>query len=183
MPLPYGEAQAKKQMLLGDPEHELLFALLDTVGDGSGTKNMATTADVYLTKAPTNEIYVIDHITIGILDDSAIDVDGWGGIAALTTGCLFTIQREEGASAAYDIFDFTGGETLKDHIQLGRLGEMNFISDATGCFVQLHMALGAPIRLDGDKGEAIVFEVQDNLSTLVRQEVAITGRRFLGKLG
>jgi len=184
MPLPYGMEQAAKQRLLGDPEHEIFFKLLDTVGNGTGVTDMSTTADVYFTRAPAGQIYVIDHITLTILDDAAIDIDGWGGLAALTNGCLFTLQRKETAAVtAYDIFDFTGGVSLKDHAQLGRLGELNFTTDAGACLIQLHVALGSPVRLDGDKGESIVFETQDSLTALVRQEVAITGRLFHGQLG
>jgi hypothetical protein len=173
--IPYGEEQIQKARSMGSPEHEILTRLLDTVGNGSGVKNMAAAADEYFLTPPAGSIYVVERVFINILDASAVDIDGWGGIAALVTGCKFEIRRQEAAaSPAIVARDLTGGETLKDHIQLGRYARLDIQSDAGGCTVQAEYAVPT-LRLDGDRGESLVFETQDSLVALVRQEVCVTG--------
>ena len=167
--------QIEKAKLMGSPVHDVLTRLLDTVGDGSGTTDMATTADIYYLTPPEGQIYIVENIFINILDDAALDIDGWGGIAALASGCKFNIFR--GSSSARDL---TAGAPLQDHLQLGRYAKLEIETDAGGCIVHAHFAIPT-IRLDGDAGESLVFEVQDDLSSLVRQEVSVTGFLCQGK--
>jgi hypothetical protein len=140
---------------------------------------MAAAAARFYIKPPAKTVLIIDAIEITILDDAPIDIDGWGGLAALTTGCLFETRRRESTSAAVVVKDFTDGVPLADHAQLANLGAISFVSDAGGCLVTVHIDLRGgpgPIRLDGDRGESLNFETQDSLIGLVRQNVAVIGR-------
>ena len=176
MPLQYGEENIRRVLLMGSREHEILARLLDTVGDGTGTKNMAAAAATYRIKPPVGEVYLIHNIFANILDDAPIDMDGWGGIAALANGCKFEIRRQEAASPAVVVRDLTDGQPMKDNLQLSRFGRLETQSGATGCIIHVDFKLPA-IRLDGDRGESLVFQTQDNLAALVRQEVSVAGLR------
>jgi hypothetical protein len=179
---PYGFDEALKLRHLGGPQHPILSELLDTDGDGDGTTNMATTADVYFTQPPAGQLYVINTIDILIADDGLLDVDGWGSLVALTTGCKLDITRAETATITpYSVHDFTAGVALKHHGHLARLGDISFTDSALGCLVQVHLNDIPTFRLDGDRGEALVLETQDNLSGLVSMEVKIHGHIFFSK--
>lgn len=182
MPLPYGLEQIDKWLAMGSPEHEILARLLDTVGDGSGTKDMAGAANVYFIQPPAGEIYLIRNIVLTISDDAGFDADGWGGLAALANGCKFEIRRKEGASPAVVVRDLTDGVVLKEHAQLGRYGSLSLAVDAGGgCVVQAMFEYLPVIRLDGDRKEQLVFQVQDSLANLVTQEMMVLGLRCQGK--
>jgi len=174
MPLPYGETEIRRAYELGSREHEILSRLLDSVGNGTGTKNMAGAADEYLIKPPAGEIFLIDQIIVTIEDGAAIDVDGWGALVALTNGCLFRVRRQEAASPVVTVKDLADGTPFKSNIQLGRLGELYIFSSMTGCLIQAKLKIPT-IRLDGQRGESLSFETQDDLSGLTRQEVAVLG--------
>lgn len=179
MTIPYGPETLNKALLMGDPEHSIMHRLLDSLGDGSGNKNMAAVAGRFYMKPSAHEILIVDSIEITILDASPIDIDGWGGLAALVNGCLFETRRRESTSPAVVVKDFTGGVTLKDHAQLANFGPISFVSDVGGCLVTLHIELrndSGPIRIDGDRGESLNFVTQDSLVGLVRQNVMAIGR-------
>lgn len=172
----YSMDAAYKQKLLGNPTNDILARYLDSVGDGSGTKNMAAAADEYFLAPGSNLIYVVDHIRIAIVDDAALDADGFGGLAALTNGCLLKVQSVDGNVA--DIVDLTDDVSIKSHGELSGLGKLSIIDEAAGCFVQCDVELGAPIRLNGDRNERLLFKTQDDLSGLVSLYVFATGRIF-----
>ena len=179
MTLPYGPETLDKALLMGDPENSGFHRLLDSLGTGIGNKNMAAAAARFYIKPAAHEVVLVDQIEITILDDAPIDIDGWGGLAALTTGCLFEVRRRQSTSPASVIRDFTNGVPLADHGQLANLGPITFTSTAGGCLVTVHMDLrngSGPVRIDGDRGESLNFETQDSLVGLVRQNVCAIGR-------
>jgi hypothetical protein len=176
--VPYGYDEALKIHHLGSPEHPILSELLDTVGDGSGTKDMATSADTYLLAPPAGLLYVIDAIHLVITDGAALDVDGWGSLAALTLGCNFDIKQGVAPVSAHD---FTSGVTLKSHGHLARLGPIEFTSTALGCIARVHICENTPFRLDGDRDETLVFQTLDDLTALSSMEVGVFGRVFYAK--
>jgi len=175
----YSQDAAYKQKLLGNPTNDILARYLDSAGDGSGTKNMAAAADEYFLTPGSNLIYVVDHIRIAITDNVALDADGFGGLAALTAGCLFKVQSVD--SVVADIVDLANGVPIASHGELSGLGRLSIIDEAAGCFVQCDMDLGAPIRLDGNRNERLLFETKAgavNVSGLVSLYVFATGRIF-----
>lgn len=176
--LPYSEESAARQQLIGSPNHAEFNQRLDTNRDGTGTTDMATTADVYGIAPPTGTIYVIDDIRIALTDGAVLDADGFGGIAALTTGCLLEIREKPGDSDEQVIRDLTLGATIKSHTELAAMGHAEFYSGTADCIVQASLAPVAPIRLDGDRGEALVFVTQDDLSGLSSMGVTAVGREY-----
>jgi len=176
----YSLDTAYKQKLLGNPTNDLLGRFLDTVGDGSGTKNMNVAADEYFIKPGADLIYVIDKVSILIEDDAVLDPAGFGGRATLTTGCLLKVQEDNGG-APHDIVDLTDGIAIKTNGELALIGHLTVADGAASCFVQCDVSLGAPIRLDGNRNERLLFETQDlvgELGNLVKLYVFVAGRIF-----
>lgn len=176
--LPYSEESAARHKAIGSPNHAELVRHLDTNRDGTGTTDMATTADTYGIEPPAGTIYVIDKIRIAITDASALDADGFGGIAALTTGCLLEIREKPGDSAEQKIHDFVQAAAIKSHAHLMAMGQTELYAGTADCAVQTEIALGAPVRLDGNRNEALVFQTQDDLSALSGMGVLIVGREY-----
>jgi len=175
----YSQDTAYKQKLLGNPTNDILFRYLDSVGNGSGTKDMGTTVDEYFIKPPAGFIYVIDKLRIAVVDNAVLVPSGFGGAAALVTGCLMKLQAA--GSEIVDILDLLDGTPLKNHGELSALGILEIQDGAASCFVQCEVDYardGAPLRLDGDRDERIMFKVQDDLSGYVSVYVSVTGRVF-----
>lgn len=168
---------AQNHKLLGNANNDMLMRYFDSVGNSTGTKNMATTVDEYFLTPGVNDIYLIDSIRFAITDSSALDADGFGGIAALSNGCLLKLQ--EFNDVASDILDILDGVPIKSHGELSAIGDI-MVSDTTipGCFIRIDMHFSAPLRLDGSKYHRLMFKVQDDLSALVSVYVYTCGRVF-----
>jgi hypothetical protein len=176
--LPYSEESAARHKALGSPNHAELVRHLDTNRIGTGTTSMNTTADVYGIKPPSGIIYVIDAIRISFSDATALVASGFGGLAALANGCLLEIREDPGGSPEQSVRDLTLGAPIKTHVQLAAMGPTEIYSGAADCLVQSAVAAGAPFRLDGNRGESLVFAVQDDLSGLTEMGVVAVGREY-----
>lgn len=74
----------------------VLNRYLDTVGDGTGTKNARgtyVTATDFLIKPGASESFIIESLTVIVEDVGALVAAGYGALSALTTGIgLYHIQ-------------------------------------------------------------------------------------------
>lgn len=174
----YSEDNARKQNALGSPTIDILSRYLDSKGDGTGTKDMSVAVpNEYFIQPSGKTVHVIDKIIISIEDDAPIDADGFGGIVALTNGCLLKIKR--GGSETVNLLDLFDGVPLKSHGELAALDHFTTRDTLTGCIVRGMLDLKkSPIRLDGDLGEFLSFETKDNLSSLTKLYVRVGGRIF-----
>lgn len=65
----------------------LLNRYLDTVGDGTGTKNARTNAATnFLIKPTTTQTFIIHRLIVVVEDTGALNAAGYGALAAMTTG-------------------------------------------------------------------------------------------------
>ena len=178
----YSLDNANKQKALGNPTNDILNRFLDSVGDGSGTKDMAAAADIYYLTPPDGLVYVVDSLRITLGDATSFDADGFGGGAALATGCL--LKLEEFNDVAAVIHDFTDAVPIKSHEELAALGRLE-VSDGLvqtpGCLVRCTIPWfeeGAPVRINGSKDERLAFTVADSLAGLTKMFVFAQGRIF-----
>lgn len=182
MPDTYGMEAASKAILLGDSSHSILTRYLDTVGDGTGTKNMnAAAGDVYFIKPPKDRNYIIDEVSILITDNATPTPIIFGGMAgALANGILFRITSKPGASDPVVDKDLLDGLPIKKNEDLSFFGALDrWVDAATNCMIALKCNFrekGTPIVLFGHRGEALEFVTQDNMSTLTSLFVKIIGR-------
>lgn len=178
MTIPFGQTSIEQQRNMGDGEHSIIRSKLDTVGDGTGTKTIVGTADTYHLIPSATEVFVIDEIILTLADDAVLLEDGFCGLSALTNGCLLRVLRQDGASPAVVVHDFTDGVAITANGDLFHLGNVDVVNLTAGCIISVKMNLkdfGGPIRVDGSRGESLVFETQDDLSGLVYGYVTAIG--------
>jgi hypothetical protein len=164
--------------MVGSSSHDEFSRYLDTNRDGTGSVDMNATAATYGIKPDVGEIYVIDSVRIAITDASPLDADGFGGLAALATGCLLEIREKPGDSDEQAIASLSQGSPIHSHAQLVAVGPTELYSGAADCIVQTEVALAAPIHLDGSRGESLVFQTQDDVSGLTGLHVLAVGRVY-----
>lgn len=178
MTRPYSVESANAHMIVGDPNHAELARYLDTVGDGSGSKDMSGAVDTYFLTPPAGMMYIIDEIRIIGWDDQVAAGVTFMGIAALTNGCKLEIRSQPGASAAIVIEDLTDGLPIKSNGNLACLGETILFNQGAESLVQCSIGKRAPYRLEGNKGESLVFQTQDVLTTVTALYVMAIGRSY-----
>lgn len=182
MPETYGIESAHKSVLIGDSSHSLISRFLDTVGDGTGVKDIGAAADTYFIKPPSSRNYIIDEIVVILVDNGPLTPTTFGAAAALATGCLFRITEKPGASAATVKRDLLDGLVIKNNTDLAIIGECDRWSDILGSSIITRCNLrtkGTPITLYGDRGDALEFVTQDDLSAITALYVQIIGRETL----
>lgn len=168
-------------------EPRKFFRLLDTVGDGSGTKNAAVdhsgAAVAYKIKPNTSadpkvasEVFDIQKLNI-VIEDDGIKADLYGGLAALTNGIQVLILDANGTK-----IDLTNGVTIKKNYDYARLGKVqesstgaatNFVT-VTIDFAKLNQ-YNCGVRLDGAKSELLEVLLHDNFSGLTAHYFSAAG--------
>ncbi len=150
---------------------------LDTVGDGSGTTNMAVDGDptpvIFKIKPAAGQIFQVSRLIIYISDNSSFDSGGWGALGGspLTNGCIIKkIQN----GVTYEV------EPLTSNGQLAALmydtSHESYGSGAEFLVGRLTFTkFGGEIRLKGDNGDELQFVIQDDIDALVEQYVHAEG--------
>jgi len=150
-----------------------IHKVLDSVGDGSGTTNMATTTDEYFYKPLAGEVFEMHKIIITWSDATTPTHALYGGITALSTGCLLKVLND-----TEDKLDLLHTEVIKDNTDLARHSTWwNIFSAASvglGSFVIDFGNRPVTIVNDGDN-QRISYNVQDDLSGLLKHTVAVIG--------
>lgn len=154
---------------------------LDTVGDGSGTTNMATTSDTYFIAPPAGTIYALNRLNAYVEDgiNEKFGADLYGGIAALTTGIDISVE------------DANGRLKLLTPKRIQKIGHWGLLAGVDMFFTDFpassaDMAMirwtfekgGGAIWLNGDKGEFLQMVIHDDLSDLVEHRAAVQGFRY-----
>lgn len=182
MPESYGIESAQKTILIGDSSHSFLGRLLDTNGDGTGIKNMGAVANTYYIKPPTSRNYIIDEIVVILVDNGALAPGLFGAGAALATGCLLRVTEKPGASVKTIKRDILDGLTIKNNTHIAIIGNSDRWSDIANSSIIARCNFrdkGTPIAIHGDKGEALEFVTQDDLSGISELYVQVIGRETL----
>lgn len=180
MTRPFSEESAYSHKLIGDPNHDEIARYLDTVGDGSGSNVINTTPNTFRLKPPDGTLYIIDKIRLVGWDDILASAELFIGISALTTGCKLEIRSQPGSSPEKVIQDLTGGELIKSNGDLACLGDLLILNDATltRSLVQCIIKPEAPYRIEGKRGESLVFQTQVTLAGLLGFRVMAIGRKY-----
>lgn len=158
------------------PTTDRIDQLLDSVGNGSGTTEQATTADEYMYKPGAGVVAILERLLIGIEDNAKFAAEKYSGIAALSTGITFTIKNS--ADAVIHTFNPL---PIKKTWHYGMLaGSDELPSDYTTgndrTLVRWTFAkAGYPVILNGDEGEYLSCNVPDDLTTLVSQIMQVQG--------
>ena len=177
MTRPYSMESAEAHKLLGDPNHAELARYLDTNGDGTGTKDMSAAAATYRLAPPSGTIYVVDEIRIVGWDETVAAGVTFMGITALSNGCKLEIRSQPGTSDEIVIEDLTDGLPIKNNGHLANLGETILFNQGAESLVQCSIK-GTPYRLEGNKGESLVFQSQDSLANVREMYVMAKGRIY-----
>jgi len=149
------------------------YKILDADFDGTGTTNMATTADEYGFAPAQGELVEINRIVITLSDATVATHVLYGGTTALSTGCLLQIKND--STTTRDLLDT---EVIKTNADLARQATWwNISNETNSALLTFVWDFGNhPIPVTGSStNERISFEVQDDLSTLVDHTVAIYG--------
>jgi len=94
-----------------------LFRYLDTVGDGTGTKNAigdySSAAQIFKIAPPANVTYRLARMLVTIEDTTGMTADEYGNIgSALSTGVVIRLQDDSGT-----LVDITDGLPIKTNAQ------------------------------------------------------------------
>lgn len=155
-----------------------IFRYLDSVGNGTGTKNMATTADDYLIQ-PDGEHYQIHRMLIQIVDGANFATDGYGAGAALATGISLLLKDVDGST----VTDLMDGVPITNNEGWARQcydtayevyggGGTDRILNVRWTFERA----GAPFLIEN--GQSLVCQVPDDLTFLTAQYMMVQGKRL-----
>jgi hypothetical protein len=156
-----------------------LYRLLDSVGNGAGTKAMNTTADKYFLTPGATEIFVIQRVIFSYSDTKNWEDDYFAKFgAALTNGIKICVENATPAV----VLDFLDGVPIKANRDFGRLCYDYTVQDY-GVTTDHSMAvrwtllkdLGEPLILEGSRTHRLVVETQDDMSGLSSMYVSARG--------
>ena len=156
-----------------------IFRYLDTVGDGTGTKNAnvdgSSTPVVFKIKPAAGQIFRISSMITTIRDAGTFGAEGYGVLSELSNGV--DVLTYDGAAT---VLDLTDGLSLTTNASWARAcydadvktwGAGDQFLSARWTFAKS----GQMIRLDGDAGEELRIVVNDNLTGLVEHYFFING--------
>lgn len=150
-----------------------LLRFLDTVGDGSGTKNAIGNysggATDFSILRGTDDIYITDLI-VTIEDATGCTADEYGNTgAALTNGIDINYTR------AGTTTDLTDGVPIKTNTQWARLGgEVSIIAGGVNDIVLVWIKFARSLALDNQFAKLAV-NCNDDLSGLVSHYFTVRG--------
>ena len=159
-----------------------LYRYLDTDGDGTGTKNAignySGAVEEFFIAPPASTVFEIHRMIVSIEDSANPSADVYGNLAAaLTNGVSIKIKDASG-----DLVDLCDGVTIKANSHWSRIcydvTNLNFGSGNDIVQVRWTFAKsGKPIYLDGDKGQYLSVDVNDDLTGLVSHYFMVQGVR------
>lgn len=161
-----------RQKLIGDNNNSFLDRFMDTVGDETGTFDMAVAADEFLITPDEGYIYLIDEVNIVYGDITAgFSITGFGGGAALGNGMNMEIRRN--GNVEKTIF-----EDMTTNLDLITLGKTQWVfTGANETLLSINIIEQIPIRLNSDE-YSLVIETQDDMSFLDYMKTRIKGRYY-----
>ena len=149
--------------------------LFDTVGNGTGTTEMATIADDYFIVPGANELIEVARILMVMEDDAKFAGEKYTAAAALSTGIKITKENATGVLHTYTPYP------IKKIGHWGLLAGVDVIltdfTTGNDIFIVRWTLSKAEHRtfLDGRKGEFLKFEVNDTLAAAVSHLVSAQG--------
>ena len=161
----------------GAKANEMVFQLMSTNGDGTGTTNAigdySAGTDFYITPGSTQR-YAIFRMLVFIEDTQALSADEYGNLAALANGVRVVLRDKNDA----EIIDLTAGVTIKNNAQWAQVCHDSKQSDygSGNNFVSVRWTFakaGSPIFVQ--EHEKLVVELSDNFTGLVTHTFIVQG--------
>lgn len=155
-----------------------ILQFVDSTGAGTGTSDMSAAAATYKF-VPTSgrgwaKLYMIQ---LFIMDGGALQENWYGNLgAALANGCTCKIKKQSGGATVLDLITAAQFKTNADMRRSGWIFEtQDFAAGNDWVVATLYGIpnLGDPIIVYED--EELEFDVQDDLSALVIQNVLVFG--------
>jgi hypothetical protein len=177
---PISEETVRRARVIGTRGEGIIRERMDSTGDGTGTKEMATAADEYLILPGASDVYVIDNVQIIIRDNGGMPWEEFAAMgAALATGILFDTVRN-GGSGLVQVVDLLDNKPITDNADLLALGTVSLSVAAVGtsvltCKVDFESLLGFPLLFRGEHGDGLRFTTQDDMTSLESLEVWANG--------
>lgn len=167
-----------------EPDGVLLYEYLDTVGDGSGTKNANGNygaPTLFRIAPPPGVVYRIARMIVSIEDTSGMVADEYGNLgAALSNGVVMRVH-----DGSKTIIDLTAGLPVKTNAQWGSVCYDVDLkswgvtpSDDLLIVRWTFTRAGKFITLDGDNNEELQVMLNDNLSGLIAHYFFVQGYRY-----
>lgn len=160
---------------------------LDTVGDGSGTKNAIgdyTVPETFQLKPAVGSTYELARVIVSITDAGALNTETYGALPTLTNGIDMYIEDSEGIRYYLTDVDFPvktnsgWADVMYDQTYETLAGGDKHIVHR----LSFPRIFGDMIELDGDKGDALVVAISDNLVGLVGHRFHAQGHVIRGAL-
>jgi len=151
---------------------------LDTNGDGTGTKNAAVNGSVtpaqFFIQPPPGKSFFIKGLDIRVVDAGLLLPEGYGALAALSTGIQLLRYKPEPVNMLdgvnvvrhYDWLTFSQGRSWADTTGLGVTNNNTFTC---------HVKFPEAVFLDGGSGDRMAVIISDDLTGLVQHYFRAVG--------
>jgi len=160
---------------------QYLNRTLDTVGNGSGTKNAIGDysgggLETFFIAPPATQTFLITRFLPQVVDAGSFDAASWGNGITLANGVKVAVVR-----GSTDEIDLTDANTLKTNADWGRVCFDVFVSTWGVGNEYLHARWsffkgGVPgLYLHGAHSDKLVVTLNDDMSDLVAQYFAVQG--------
>lgn len=154
---------------------------LDSVGDGTGTKNLigdySGAATIFKIQPPAGEIYHLNRLMVYIEDVGTFDSGSYGNGISLTNGVKFRISDNSGV-----LHDMTPINIKKNvhwdrtffDVKINNYGTGNEALIGRWTFANDY---GAPVILNGDNNERLEVVLEDDFTGLVEHYFLTKGTK------
>lgn len=148
-----------------------IYRILDTNGDGTGTKNAignyASAATKFYIKPPVNQDYDLYRMIIHIADVGAFDAGKYGNNIELTNGIKVRISNASGV-----VLDLLDGLTVLTNVDWAGICYDARVSEFGLGDNYLHIRWtfaksGQPLKINGENGEWLEVLLNDSFVDLV----------------
>lgn len=160
----------------------IISRFLDTVGNGTGTKNAignyaAGTTEFKIVPA-AGEIFVINRMIVQIRDSGQFTASTYGAIAALANGIHIHVKDSGGIKV-----DLVDSLTIKTNAEWGRVCyDTQLISWGVGdSFILVRWTFGrsgTQIWLDNSRGDYLSADLNDDFTGLVSHYFMVQGFNY-----
>lgn len=175
-----GFATINEQRMIGEAGISYLHQRLDSNGNGTGTMDMATTADEYYIEPAATQVATIETLRFIMRQSGDFPWEEFAATTgALATGCLLKIKQNN-AGLFTVVKDLLAGTVIAlnaDYLHFGEVSTSISTSNDSVLVATFNFRalLGYPIILYGDRHYLLSFETQDDLSALESFECWASG--------
>ena len=160
-----------------------IYRYLDTVGDGSGTKNAigdySASEEIFFIQPPASQVFRIVRMIVLIGGKaSQVKTDHYGSLAALSTGVVVRTNGDGG------VLDLTDGIPVKTNSAWGGLcydSEIYSSTSNTDTYNRVRWTFeraGYPVRLDGSFNQRLEVVLNDDFTAGASAD-ALTSHYFM----